>query len=68
MEFGDALLERAAGESAPVADLNASLWSDQDTFFRAWATAAKALEEATEGGPGARGTPPGPVRPVRRRT
>jgi virulence factor Mce-like protein len=44
-------LERAAGETAPVADLNASLWSDQDTFFRAWATAAKALEEATEGGP-----------------
>jgi ABC-type transporter Mla subunit MlaD len=44
-------LDRAAEQTAPVADLNAAAWSDQDTFFTAWASASKSLEEATEGGP-----------------
>jgi virulence factor Mce-like protein len=44
-------LERAAGQSAPVADQNAALWSDQDTFFAEWAKVAKQLEEATAEGP-----------------
>src|SRR5204862_6579212 len=40
-------LGRAAGHSAPVAAQNAPLWSDQDTFFAAWPTAAKPPEQAT---------------------
>lgn len=44
-------LERAAEQTAPVADTNAAGWSEQDTFFRAFASVAKSLEEATEGGP-----------------
>jgi virulence factor Mce-like protein len=44
-------LDRAAGETAPVAQANANAWSEQDTFFTAWASVAKSLEEATAGGP-----------------
>jgi virulence factor Mce-like protein len=44
-------LERAAEETAPVAQANANAWVDQDTFFAAWASVAKSLEEATAGGP-----------------
>jgi virulence factor Mce-like protein len=44
-------LDRAASQAAPVADQQAALFSDQDTFFTAWASVARSLEEATEGGP-----------------
>jgi virulence factor Mce-like protein len=44
-------LERAAEQTAPVADANAAAWSEQDTFFKAFASVAKSLEEATEEGP-----------------
>ena len=44
-------LDRAASQNAPVADTNAALWSEQDTFFTAWASVSRSLEEATEGGP-----------------
>jgi ABC-type transporter Mla subunit MlaD len=44
-------LERVNSQSAPVANTNAAVWSEQDTFFTAWASVAKALEEATKGGP-----------------
>lgn len=44
-------LDRVAEQTAPVADANAASWSEQDTFFRAFASVAKSLEEATEGGP-----------------
>jgi ABC-type transporter Mla subunit MlaD len=49
-EFWKAL-DRVASQNAPVAEQNAALFSDQDTFFTAWASVAKSLEEATEGGP-----------------
>ena len=49
-EFWKAL-DRAAEQNAPVAQTNASLWSEQDTFFTAWASVARSLEEATVGGP-----------------
>ncbi|HEY1834813.1 MAG TPA: MlaD family protein [Solirubrobacteraceae bacterium] len=44
-------LDRAASETAPVAQANANGWRDLDTFFTAWASVAKQLEEATEEGP-----------------
>jgi ABC-type transporter Mla subunit MlaD len=44
-------LERAASQAAPVAAQQAAFFSDQDTFFRAWARVSRSLEEATEGGP-----------------
>ncbi len=44
-------LDRAASQNAPVAQTNADLWSEQDTFFAAWASVARSLEEATQGGP-----------------
>jgi virulence factor Mce-like protein len=44
-------LDRPAEETAPVAAQNATLFSEQDTFFTAFASVAKSLEEATEGGP-----------------
>lgn len=44
-------LDRAAEQAAPVAAQQAAFFSDQDTFFTAWASVAKSLEEATEGGP-----------------
>jgi virulence factor Mce-like protein len=44
-------LDRAAGQTAPVADTNAALFVDLDTFFTAFAGASRSLEEATAGGP-----------------
>lgn len=44
-------LDRVAAQSAPVADANASLYRNLDTFFTAWASVAHSLELATEGGP-----------------
>jgi virulence factor Mce-like protein len=44
-------LDRPAEETAPVANENAALFSEQDTFFTAFASVSKSLEEATEGGP-----------------
>jgi phospholipid/cholesterol/gamma-HCH transport system substrate-binding protein len=44
-------LDRAASQAAPVAETQASFWSDQDTFFRAFASVTPSLEAATEGGP-----------------
>jgi len=44
-------LDRAAEQGAPVANQQAAFFSEQDTFFRAFASVAKSLEEATEGGP-----------------
>jgi virulence factor Mce-like protein len=44
-------LNRAAEQSAPVADAQAAFFSDLDTFFTAFAGAAPSLEEATRGGP-----------------
>jgi ABC-type transporter Mla subunit MlaD len=44
-------LERASSQAAPVADQQAAFFTNQDTFFREWATVTKSLEEATEGGP-----------------
>ncbi len=44
-------LDRAAKEVAPVADEQAALYSDLDTFFTAWASVAPSLEQSIEGGP-----------------
>jgi ABC-type transporter Mla subunit MlaD len=44
-------LDRAASQAAPVANQQAAFFSDQDTFFKAWAGVAKSLEEATVEGP-----------------
>ena len=44
-------LERVSEQAAPVAEQQAALFVDQDTFFKAWAGVAKSLEEATVGGP-----------------
>jgi ABC-type transporter Mla subunit MlaD len=44
-------LDRPAEQTAPVAAENAALFSEQDTFFTAFAGVAKSLEEATVGGP-----------------
>jgi virulence factor Mce-like protein len=44
-------LERVNEQTAPVAAQNAALFTEQDTFFKAFASVAKSLEEATEGGP-----------------
>jgi virulence factor Mce-like protein len=44
-------LDRAASQTAPVANLNAESWTDTDTFFAAWASVARSVEEATVGGP-----------------
>jgi virulence factor Mce-like protein len=49
-EFWKAL-ERVSEQAAPVANAQAAFYSEQDTFFKAWAGVAKSLEEATEGGP-----------------
>jgi hypothetical protein len=46
-------LDRAASQAAPVADTQAAFFTDQDTFFRAWASVTPSLEAATEGGPAA---------------
>lgn len=44
-------LERTAAETAPVAQNQANLYSDLDTFFTAFASVTPSLEEAIEGGP-----------------
>jgi ABC-type transporter Mla subunit MlaD len=44
-------LDRAASETAAVANENAQGFTDADTFFTAWAGVTKSLEEATVGGP-----------------
>jgi virulence factor Mce-like protein len=44
-------LEHVSEQAAPVAEQQAALYVDQDTFFKAWAGVAKSLEEATVGGP-----------------
>jgi hypothetical protein len=44
-------LERASGQAAPVATQQAAFFTEQDIFFREWATVTKSLEEATVGGP-----------------
>jgi virulence factor Mce-like protein len=44
-------LDRAASQSAPVAEAQASYFTELDTFFTAFASVTKSLEEATEGGP-----------------
>jgi virulence factor Mce-like protein len=44
-------LERASAQAAPVADQQAALYVDLDTFFTAFAGASRSLEEATAGGP-----------------
>ena len=44
-------LDRAASETAPVAQQNAELFVDLDTFFKAWGEVAPSIEAATRGGP-----------------
>jgi virulence factor Mce-like protein len=44
-------LERVSEQVAPVAQQQAALFSEQDTFFKAWAGVSKSLEEAIVGGP-----------------
>jgi virulence factor Mce-like protein len=44
-------LERASGQTAPVAETNGAFYVDLDTFFAAWAGASRSIEEATQGGP-----------------
>jgi ABC-type transporter Mla subunit MlaD len=44
-------LDRVASQGASVADANAALYVHLDTFFAAWASVARSLELATEGGP-----------------
>ena len=46
-------LDRVASQTAPVADANAALFSELDTFFSAWAGVAPSLERTIEGGPAA---------------
>jgi virulence factor Mce-like protein len=43
-------LDRAASQTAPVAQANANVFSDLDTFFSAFASVAPALEQTIEGG------------------
>jgi len=45
--------ERVAAQSAPVAQQQANLYSDLDTFFTAFAGAAPSLEATIQGGPAA---------------
>jgi virulence factor Mce-like protein len=44
-------LDRAASQTAPVAEANAAGFSDLDTFFTAFASVAPSLEQAIVGGP-----------------
>jgi virulence factor Mce-like protein len=44
-------LDRASSQTAAVTDANAAGWSDVDTFFKAWASAATSLERTIVGGP-----------------
>ena len=43
-------LDRAASQTAPVAQANANVFSDLDTFFTAFAGVAPSLEKTIEGG------------------
>jgi virulence factor Mce-like protein len=44
-------LDRVASQTAPVAQTNAELFSNLDTFFKAWASVAPSIEAANRGGP-----------------
>jgi phospholipid/cholesterol/gamma-HCH transport system substrate-binding protein len=44
-------LDRVASQVAPVANAQAALFSEMDTFFSAWAGVAPSLEQAIVGGP-----------------
>ncbi len=44
-------LDRAASQTAPVAEQNAELFSNLDTFFKGWASVAPSIEAANRGGP-----------------
>jgi virulence factor Mce-like protein len=44
-------LDRVASQTAPVATANANGFAYLDTFFKAFASVSRSLEEATEGGP-----------------
>jgi virulence factor Mce-like protein len=44
-------LDRAASQTAPVAQQNAELFTNLDTFFTAFASVSRSIEEATNGGP-----------------
>src|SRR5580700_1591488 len=46
-------LDRVAEQTAPVADTNAALFRELDTFFSAWAGVAPSLEQTIAGGPAA---------------
>ncbi len=44
-------LDRSASQTAPVAEQNAELFSNLDTFFSAWASVAPSIEATNRGGP-----------------
>jgi virulence factor Mce-like protein len=44
-------LDRVASQTAPVAQTNAELFEDLDTFFAAWGGVARSIEAATKEGP-----------------
>jgi len=44
-------LDRAASQTAPVAQQNAELFSNLDKFFKAWGEVAPSVEAANRGGP-----------------
>jgi ABC-type transporter Mla subunit MlaD len=44
-------LERASEQAAPVAEAQASYYTDLDIFFTAFASVSRSIEEATRGGP-----------------
>ena len=44
-------LDRPASQTAPVAEQNARLFEDLDTFFTAWGSVAPSIEAANRGGP-----------------
>jgi virulence factor Mce-like protein len=46
-------LDRVASQTAPVAQANANVFSDLDTFFSAFASVAPSLEQTIKGGPAA---------------
>jgi virulence factor Mce-like protein len=46
-------LDRVASQTAPVAETNAELFSDLDTFFAAWASVAPSVEATDREGPAA---------------
>jgi len=44
-------LDRVASQTAPVAEQNAELFSNLDTFFKAWASVRPSIEATNTGGP-----------------